>query len=92
MLRGVVAEQVEIGVGHVGLEADRLGHVDGFEQIDHVAPGVHAGPANFAFGGQAFAVIAGDFRRLREMFRRFFACCLGDRRTTASDYRPSRCG
>ena len=57
---GVVAEGVEVGVGEVGLEAERFGHADAFEDIEHILPAVHTGPAYFAFGGETFAVIGGD--------------------------------
>ena len=66
VLGGVVAQQVEIGVGEVGLEAERFGHADGFEQVEHVLPTVHAGPADFALGGEAFAVVGGDAGGLAE--------------------------
>ncbi len=58
VLGGVLAERVEQGVGHVGLEADGFGLADPFEQVHHRAPGVHAAPADLALGGEAFAVVA----------------------------------
>ena len=66
---GVGAERVEVGVGHVGLEADDLRHADGFEEIHHVFPRVHAAPANFTFGGEALAVVLGDFAGFAEGLR-----------------------
>ena len=42
------------------MEAKGLGHADTFEDIQHVFPAVHAGPADFAFGSETFAVIGGD--------------------------------
>ena len=56
----VVAHQVEIGVRQVGLEAERLRHADFFQQVEHVLPAVHAGPADLTFGGQAFAMVGCD--------------------------------
>ncbi len=38
VFRGVVAEEVEVGVGEVGLEADGFGHAGGFEGIEHGFP------------------------------------------------------
>jgi len=61
VFRGVVAEEIEVGVGEVGLEADRFGHPGGLEGVEHVLPGVHAAPADFAFGGDALPMIDGDF-------------------------------
>ena len=60
VLGGVVAEGVEVGVGEVGLEAEGLRHTDALEDVEHVLPRVHASPADFAFGGKAFAVVLGD--------------------------------
>ena len=60
MLRGVVAQRVEVGVGEVGLEAESVLVTYAFEDVEHVLPGVHAGPADLAFGGEALAVILGD--------------------------------
>ena len=47
----VVTQKVEVGVCQVGLEAEGLWHPDPFENIEHVFPGVHSGPADFSFGG-----------------------------------------
>ena len=66
ILGGVLAQRVEQGVGHVGLEADRLGLADPLEQVDHRPPGVHAAPADLALGGQLLAVIARDGAGLPE--------------------------
>ncbi len=60
MFGGVVTEQVEIGVGQVGLESEGFGHTDSFEDIEHISPGVHTGPADFAFGGESLSVVFGD--------------------------------
>ncbi len=66
VLGGVLAEGVEQRVGHVGLEADRLGLADPFEEVDHLAPGVHATPADLPLGGEALAVVPGDLAGLLE--------------------------
>jgi hypothetical protein len=66
VLRGVVAQRVEVGVGEVGLEAEGVRHADAFEDVEHVLPGVHAGPADFTFGGEALAVVGGDLGGLLE--------------------------
>ena len=60
ILGGVVAERVEQGVGHVGLEAEGAGAVGQFEQLHHALPAMHAAPADFSLGGEAFAMIGGD--------------------------------
>ncbi len=70
VLGRVVAEGVKERVGHVGLESDELGLANFFEELDHVFPTVHAAPADFAFGSEAFAVILRDFGG--------FFKCLGD--------------
>ena len=80
-------------MGQVGLEAERLGHADLFEQVEHVLPRVHAGPADFAFGGEALAVVLGDLGRFAEGLGDLLGVALrilaplGRRRT-----RRSRCG
>ena len=66
MFRRIVTHQVQVGVGHIGLKAQRLRHADGFQEIEHVLPIVHAGPADLALGGQAFAVVGGDLGRFAE--------------------------
>ena len=66
VFRGVVAQHVEQRVGHVGLEAERLGPIDHFQQLHHPLPTVHAAPADFAFGGQPLAEILGDVAGLAE--------------------------
>ena len=66
ILRRVFAHRVEQGVGHVGLEADRLDVAHAFQQVEHRLPGVHAAPADFALGGHALAVVAGDRAGLPE--------------------------
>ena len=38
VFRGVVAEEVEVGVCEVGLEADGFGHAGGFEGVEHGFP------------------------------------------------------
>ena len=50
----------------VSLETDRSRHVDGLEHREHRLPRVHAGPADFAFGGEALAVSRGDHAGLAE--------------------------
>ncbi|MEY3174417.1 MAG: hypothetical protein RLZZ436_2331 [Planctomycetota bacterium] len=57
---GVIAEQVEVGVSEVCLEAERLRHADFFEEVKHVLPAVHSGPADFAFGRQSLPVVRSD--------------------------------
>ena len=66
ILRGVVAQEIEQRVGHVGLEAERLGAVDHLQQLQHPLPTVHAAPADLAFGGQPLAVVLGDLAGLAE--------------------------
>lgn len=66
VLRSIVAEGVKIGVGEVSLETKRLGHADAFEDVEHVFPGMHASPADFAFGGKAFTAVFGDGGSLLE--------------------------
>ena len=61
MLGSVVAHQVQIGVGEVGLETNSLWHPDFFQQVQNVFPRVHTCPADFAFGCQSFAMVLGDF-------------------------------
>src|SRR5258706_12876663 len=60
ILGGVVTHGVKQRMGHVGLEADRAGHVGVFEELHHAAPGVHAAPADLALGGDFLAVLLGD--------------------------------
>ena len=43
-----------------------LGPVHHLQQLDHPPPAVHAAPADFAFGGEAFAVVFGDVAGLAE--------------------------
>ena len=64
MFRRVVAEQVEIGVGEIGLEAERLRHANLFEKVENILPGMHPGPADLTFGSKPLAVVVGDLRRL----------------------------
>ena len=66
---GVVAESVEECVGHVRLETDSLRAVRQFQQLDHLAPTVHAAPADFALGSKPLAVTLSDIRRLAKRFR-----------------------
>ena len=66
MLRRVGTHQVVVGMCKIGLEADHIRHADGFEQIQHVAPRVHACPADFALGGQPLAVTRSDAAGLAE--------------------------
>ncbi len=60
VLGGIVAEEIEIGVGKVGLEADGFGEADGFEEVEGVFPGMDAAPADFAFHGEAFTIVGCD--------------------------------
>ena len=64
--RSIVAQRVEERVGHVGLEAHDLGHPGLFQRLDHVLPGLHTTPANFALGGQTLTVIFGHLAALAE--------------------------
>lgn len=57
---GVVAEEVEVSVSQIGLEAEGFGHGDFFEEVEHIAPAMHTGPADFSFGGETFTVIGSD--------------------------------
>ncbi len=66
VLGRVVAEEVEQGVGHVGLEAERLRAADQLQQLHHAAPAVHAAPADLALGRQPLAVLLGDVAGLAE--------------------------
>ena len=42
---------------HVGLVADDARHVDLFEQVHVLAPGLHAAPADLALGDEELAVV-----------------------------------
>ncbi len=64
-------------MGHIGLEAKCLRHSHRFQQIEHVLPTVHAGPADFALGGQAFAVIRSDLGGFAERLGDFRGVLLG---------------
>ena len=64
--RGVVAHQIEIGVGEVGLETDDFRHASRFESVEHGLPRVQATPTDFTFGGKALAVLLGDFSGFAE--------------------------
>ena len=59
-LGGVDAEEVEVGVCEVGLEAEGLGHADRFEEVEHVFPGMHRTPADFTFRAEALTIVGGD--------------------------------
>ena len=74
---GVFAERVEERVRHVGLEADDFGHVHGLEEVHHVFPAVHAAPADFAFGGEAFTGVFGDLTGFAEGLGDEFGDALG---------------
>ena len=91
VLRGVVAEEVEIGVREVRLEADALRHADRLQQVQHVLPGMHAGPADFAFGGETLAVPAATLPASRKVSA-IFACCPPGLRTSDPCHPRSRCG
>ena len=69
MLGGVVAHEVEIRVSHIGLEAECFGHADGFEEVEHVLPRMHAAPADFPLGREPLAVILRDRAGLPERSR-----------------------
>ncbi len=71
---GVVAHRVEQRVGHVGLEADGLRAADQLEELDHPPPGVHAAPADLAFGGEPLAVVLGDVGRPARKVSAIFFC------------------
>ena len=47
-------------MSHVRLEPERVGLVHTLQEVYHLAPGVHAGPADFPLGGEFFAVVLGD--------------------------------
>ena len=74
---GVFAERVKQRVRHVGLEADDFGHVHGLEEVHHVLPAVHAAPADFAFGGEAFTGVFGDLTGFAEGLGDEFGDALG---------------
>ena len=64
--RSIVAKRVEERVSHVGLEAHHLGHPGLLQRLDHVLPGLHTTPANFALGGQTLTVVFGHLAALAE--------------------------
>ena len=66
MLRRVGTHQVVVRMCQIGLETDHTRHSDGFKKIQHVAPRVHACPADFALGGQPLAVARSDAAGLAE--------------------------
>ena len=66
MLRGVVPEEVEVGMGQVTLEAERAGHIDHLQQVEHVPPGVHARPADLPLRGESLAMAGRHGRRFAE--------------------------
>jgi len=76
MFRRIVAHQKQVRVGHIGLEAKRLRHSDGFQEIKSVLPTVQARPADLALGGQAFAVVGGNLGRFAERLGDFRGVCL----------------
>jgi hypothetical protein len=45
---------------HIGLEPERLGPANQFQQLDYSFPAVNASPTNLAFDSKAFAVIFGN--------------------------------
>ena len=63
-----IKNYLEVGVGHVGLEAQGLGHVHGLQEIEHVLPTMQTGPADLALSSQAFTVIRGDLGGFTEGF------------------------
>jgi hypothetical protein len=78
-------------VRHVGLEAERVGPIDHFEQLDHPPPTVHAAPTDLALGRQLLAVIGRDVARLRKVSAIFFWLPSGSS-SHGSTPPPSRCG
>ncbi len=68
MFRGIVAQGIEEGVGHVGLETDESWPVGFLEQVHHVSPRMHAAPANLTLGSETFAVFGGNSPAFLERF------------------------
>ena len=68
MFRGIVAQGLEEGVGHVGLETDESWPVGFLEQVHHVSPRMHAAPANLTLGSETFAVFGGNSPAFLERF------------------------
>ena len=75
--RRVVAHGVEKRVGHVCLEADGLGPVSFFQSVDHGFPGMHAAPADFALGSQAFAEVCRNTAGFAKCLGNFFGVACG---------------
>src|SRR4051812_39513587 len=53
-------------MGHVGLKAESAGPIYAFEEVDHFLPTMDAAPADFAFGGEAFAEAFSHVTRFAE--------------------------
>ena len=66
ILRGVVAEQVEVGMGEIALEAERPRHIDRLQKVEHILPGMHPRPADFSLGSQPLAMAGRHDRRFAE--------------------------
>ena len=56
MLRCIVAHQIQVGVGLICLETNRSWHINLLQQVNHILPGMHPGPADFPFSSEAFAI------------------------------------
>ena len=69
--RGVVAHEVEVGVGEVSLKSHDARHRGGFEGVHRGFPRVESAPADFSFRCDALAVLFGDFSCLTEGLRDF---------------------
>ena len=76
-LGGVVAHEVEIGVGEIRLETDDAGHGGGLQSVHCGFPRVEAAPAYFTFRRDALTELLGDLSG--------FAECLGDPGGVAGD-------
>ena len=66
VLGSVVTHKIEVSVGKVGLKTESLRHAHSLEQVEHILPAMHPGPANLTLGGQALAMIGCDFSGLPE--------------------------
>ena len=72
VLRSVVAEKVEIGMGKVCLETYGGRHACFFKRVEHVLPGVHATPADFTFGSETLTVLGSYCASALECFGKEF--------------------
>jgi len=72
VLRRVVPQRVEQGVGHVGLKAERSGRSVSSSSCTIRFQLWHTPPTDLALGGKPLAKIGGDVARLAERWRRVF--------------------